>query len=80
MCRLCLPLKVCLVLAEHVSQCVCVSAAEVRKTAGGQQGEEEEEEEEGQWAEEALGMGRGRPSEWAGFIYNPYSGDLLPQV
>lgn len=22
----------------------------------------------------------GRPSEWAGFVYNPYSGDLLPQV
>ena len=25
-------------------------------------------------------IGTNRPSEWAGFIYNPYSGDLLPQV
>ena len=28
-------------------------------------------------AEEEL-EGADRPSEWSGFIYNPYSGDLLP--
>ena len=27
---------------------------------------------------EQEGEGADRPSEWSGFIYNPYSGDLLP--
>lgn len=28
--------------------------------------------------EEGSSEGDDRPSEWAGFIYNPYSGDVLP--